>query len=86
MWSVSDAHYSGHLSAGTSVVSALFVDEARQRLVAASGDDSVLSLALNPSKWVSLACAKANWTLTAEEWHELLPDDSYVGSCTDKGR
>ena len=67
------------------MVSALFVDEARERLVAASGDGSVLSFTLDPLKWVSLACAKANRTLSAEEWRELLPDNSYVATCADKG-
>jgi WD40 repeat protein len=78
MWSALDARYSGSLEAGTSEVSAIFVDETRQRLLTASGDGNILLLTLDPAQWVVLACAKANRNLSTEEWRELLPYDRYI--------
>jgi WD40 repeat protein len=80
-WSGPEARYSGSLKAGTSVVSALFVDAARARLLTSSGDGSFLSWSLDPARWVERACAKVNRDVRREEWRELLPDDRYVASC-----
>ena len=64
-------------------VSAVLVDDERRRLVTAS-DGFMLSWSLDPRRWVALACAKANRPLTREEWRELLPDDDYVASCSER--
>ncbi|WP_158816069.1 toll/interleukin-1 receptor domain-containing protein [Methylocapsa sp. S129] len=83
-WSAADGRYFGRLAAGTSEISALLVDDEHARLLTASGDGSILSWSLDPMRWVALACAKANRPLTRQEWRELLPDDDYVSSCTEK--
>jgi WD40 repeat protein len=82
-WSATDSRYSGRLAAGMNAVSAVLVDDERRRLVTAS-DGFMLSWSLDPRRWVALACAKANRPLTREEWRELLPDDDYVASCSER--
>jgi WD40 repeat protein len=81
-WLAKDQRFSGSVTAGTSEVSAVLVDDEHRRLLTASSDGTVLSLSLDPARWVALACAKANRPLTREEWRELLPDDPYVASCS----
>jgi WD40 repeat protein len=83
MWSAADGRYSGRIAAGTSAVSAVLIDDERHRLITAS-DGVMLSWSLDPMHWVKLACAKANRSLTPDEWRELLPDDDYVASCSEK--
>lgn len=82
-WSVSGARfgYAGRLTAGTSYVTAVLVDDLHRRLVSASGDGAIRSWPLDPARWVSLACAKANRDWRPDEWRELLPDDPYVAGC-----
>lgn len=83
-WSAKEQQFSGSITAGTSEVSAVFVDDEHQRLLTASSDGTMLSLSLDPARWVALACAKANRSLTKEEWRELLPDDPYVATCSER--
>jgi len=85
-WSGSTLRYSGSMKASVSEISALFVDEPRSRLLTSGGDGSFLSWSFDPARWVHLACAKANRGLSRNEWRELLPDDSYVASCTERSR
>jgi hypothetical protein len=85
-WSGSDLRFSGSMKASVSGISALFVDEVRSRLLTSGGDGSFLSRSLDPTRWVQLACLKANRALSRDEWRELLPDDSYVASCTQPKR
>ena len=81
-WSTAGGRFSGRLTAGTSYVSAVLVDDAGRRLVTASGDGSIRSWPLDAARWVSLACLKANRDWKRDEWLELLPDDTYVGGCS----
>jgi WD40 repeat protein len=82
LWSAPNARYSGRLTAGMSYTAALLVDDERRRILTANGDGSFRSWTLDSARWVSLACAKANRGWRPEEWHELLPDDRYVKSCS----
>lgn len=81
-WSI-DARYSGRLSAGMSYISAVLVDDNHDRLLTASGDGSVRSWPLDATRWIAMACAKANRDWRRDEWRELMPDDPYVASCSD---
>ena len=85
-WSGSDLRFSGSMKASASEISALFVDEPRSRLLTSSGDGSFLSWSFDPTRWVQLACLKANRGMSRNEWHELLPDDSYIASCTQRSK
>jgi WD40 repeat protein len=85
-WSGSDLRFSGTMSASVSGISALFVDEPRSRLLTSGGDGSFLSWSFDPARWIQLACLKANRGMSLNEWRELLPDDSYVASCTQKSK
>jgi WD40 repeat protein len=82
LWSASEARYFGRITAGMAEISALLVDEKHGRLLTASGDSSIRSWTLDTARWVSLACVKANRGFRPDEWRELLPDDSYVASCS----
>jgi WD40 repeat protein len=84
MWSTTDGRYSGRLTAGTGEVLAVLVDDERRRLLTVTGDGPILSWIFDLRRWVALACAKANRPLTHNEWRELLPDDDYVASCSEK--
>ena len=83
-WSISEARngYAGRLTAGMSYVTAVLFDDARRRLVTASGDGKLLSWPLDHARWIALACAKANRDWRPEEWRELLPDDPFTASCS----
>lgn len=78
--------------AGGSWIPALHLDEGGGTLVAAGSDGVLREWVLRPDDWVALACAKANRSLTPEEWSELRPDDPYNPGCatpnqgTRKGR
>jgi hypothetical protein len=85
-WSGSDLHFSGSMKASVSEISALFVDEPRLRLLTSGGDGSFLSWSFDPARWIQLACLKANRGMSRNEWRELLPDDSYVASCTQRSK
>jgi WD40 repeat protein len=80
-WATPARHYSGRMTAGTSYITALVIDDARHRLLTSSGDGSMLSWSLEPKLWVSMACVKANRGFLREEWRELMPDDPYIASC-----
>lgn len=84
MWSGLDLRFSGSVKASVSEISALFVDEARSKLLTSGGDGSFLSWSFDPTRWIQLACLKANRGMSRNEWRELLPDDSYVASCTQR--
>lgn len=81
LWSLTDFRFVGTLQAGTSVVSALAIDTPGKRMVSYSADGSILSWDLDMSRWLQMACEKANRTLRQEEWQELLPDDRYAPAC-----
>lgn len=83
-WSISKERngYAGRLTAGMSYVTAVLFDDARHRLVTASGDGKLLSWPLDHARWIALACAKANRDWRPEEWRELLPDDPFTASCS----
>lgn len=85
-WSTSEKRYAytGRLTAGTAYVTAVMVDDARKRLITASGDGSIRSWSLDAGRWIALACAKANRNWREDEWRELLPDDPYVAPCSAK--
>jgi WD40 repeat protein len=79
-----EARYSGRLSAGMFYISAVLVDDSNRRLLTASGDGFVRSWPLDTTRWIAMACAKANRAWEPQEWRELLPDDPYIASCTEK--
>ncbi|WP_262047307.1 toll/interleukin-1 receptor domain-containing protein [Bradyrhizobium sp. Bra78] len=83
-WSRRDSRFAGILSAGSSEVSALYVDEKRRRVITSSGDGSVKSWTLDLARWIGLACSKANRDLGRDEWHELMPDDRFVPRCSQR--
>jgi WD40 repeat protein len=85
-WSGSDLRFSGSMKASVSEISAIFVDEPRSRLLTSGGDGSFLSWSFDPARWIQLACLKANRGMSRNEWRELLPDDSYVASCTQRSK
>lgn len=66
-----------------SYISAVLVDDKNHRLLTASGDGYFRSWPLDAMRWIAMACEKANRGWLLDEWRKLLPDDTYVASCSE---
>jgi len=81
LWKLAGTQFVTTLDAGSSVVSAILIDAAHERLVTVNTDGTFLGWPLNPDIWIKMACTKANRQLSQDEWKELLPDDPYQAEC-----
>ncbi len=86
LWDLNDLRFIAELKAGSTVVPGLHIDDKKQQLFAYSSDGSFTVWDLDPERWLSIACAKANRNLRSDEWTEILPDYAYAATCSVPGR
>lgn len=83
---LSELRFVAQFSAGGSWIPALILDDDHSHLIAAGSDGALREWNLKLDDWIALACAKANRSLTLEEWSELRPNDPYDPGCTKADR